>query len=172
MTELLQRQIANALWPHLVHRRWRGPRSTRKLSDHGQGQTFHPVCTAQIPKAPSMNDTITQTEAGAISVQTDTHHVVLFEEHYDRIIARAPETMRDDWRDAMDPRNGVPNPYTTDGRARTWDPFLTEGVYFMLRALVEAATVWPLHHDTPLELIRDEEVKPDETPCTTTLAFS
>ena len=159
MTDQLAREVANALWTPLVRKAWRGPRSTRKLSDYGFGQTFHPVCTATIPKAPSMNDTITQAEAGAISVQTDTHHVVLLQEHY-RLALRAHSThAREQWTDALDPLNDVPKPYTPDAREKNWDPFLTGHVYAVLLTLIHTATVWPLNHDTPLELIRDSDVR-------------
>ena len=160
MTEQLQRQIANALWRPLVKREWKGPRSTRKLSDHGQGQTFHPVCTATIPKSPSMNDTIVQADGmnAAISTQTETHHVVLMKHHYWRIVHEIPMSAFDDFGEATRPSNQVPKPYTSDAREKVWDPFLTPHVYATLDLLVAAATVWPLNHDTPPELIRDTEV--------------
>lgn len=165
MDETLAREVSNALWRPITRGLWRGPRSTRDLNDYGDKPTIHSIAGGTVPKAPSMNAIITQAEPGAISTQTLTHHVVLFQERYRHTIRTAPILAREDWNDAIDPRNAVPTPYVwqTDGTGakhliKTWDPYLVPHVYRILAILASLSTIWPLQHDTPRELIRDEEI--------------
>lgn len=173
----LRRLALNALWPDLLTRRWRGPHSSRRLSDYdGSAGKFKSIATATIPKAPSMNDTVRQGEAVGLAAVirpddrnglTYAHDVVLFREDFLSIARALPEDTRDDLARAIDHLNATPAPYAwqSDSRGndcliRVYDPYLTPAVYTALHAMIDRAVIWARTPARPVaeNLIRDEDV--------------
>lgn len=167
-----QRLAANALWSALRHNRWRGSTTTRRLSDYsGTVGKFKSIATATIPRAPSQSDTVRQGHGYAIAAivraddraGTRTTHLTLRRETYLEALHTHATAAREDWADALrhTPPALTPYSWARDGRpnadgertwylCKTWDPYLSPGVYGILHSLVAVAT-FPT-------LIEDDEV--------------
>ena len=177
-----QRLAANALWLKLRHDEWIGDVSYRRQGDHsGTAGKFKSVATATIARAPSMSDTIRQGHGYAIAaiIRPDdragnrTTHLTLRRQTYLEVLRTQPMAAREDWADALRhtppdlkpyswERGGRPN---DDGErawylCKTWDPYLTPGVYAILHALVAAATFPTLIEDDEVPVSSGPSVAP------------
>ena len=171
-----QRLITNALWRQLRDHRWRGPTSTRRLSDHGNQPPQRAITNGRIPRAPSLNDTIRQTSAQGIAaiIEPDernglkaTHYVVLYGATYNATITSMSTAARERWHDALRHATAAPYVWQKDGHAKPdapryhlikpFEPFFDASTYATLHALADAATTWTRTPGAP-ELIEDHEV--------------
>ena len=164
MTDQLAREVANALWRPLVRKAWKVNTSSRRLSDNGDTIPFASVCTASIPKARALSDTIGQ-GGDAIAAQAAGLHIVLFRHKYRTAIRSLGPEAYSEWKRAINPAYAPKEPYhrQTDGRGNThliriYDDFLTDNTYRILTRIAQSVTAWSVDSDAPLDLIRDHEV--------------
>ena len=164
-----QRLITNALWRQLRDHRWRGPTSTRRLSDHGNQPPQRAITNGRIPRAPSLNDTIRQNtpEALAATIHPDERnglpaplHICLWRKHYLEHLTPASQATREDLALAIVEKAADPYGWEVNGRGehhmlRTFEPFHTDRLIAFLLDLAAAASTWREDQDP---LISDSEV--------------
>lgn len=168
MTPTLERLIVNAIWRELRANRWRGPTSTRRLSDHGDRPNYRAIANGQTPRAPSLNDTIRQRapEALATTITPDHRnqlpaplHVCLWRHQYTHALEHASQATREDLALAIVERAPDPYAWDTNGRGehhlqRTYEPFHTNLLLALLHQLAQTAGTWREDED-PLITNRD-----------------
>ena len=170
MTDLTTERLkVNALWRQLRDQRWRGPTSTRRLSDHGNQPTQRAITNGRIPRAPSLNDTIRQRapQAIAATIHPDHRnnlpaplHICLWRKHYLDHLNAASQATREDLALAIVEKATDPYAWQTDGRGNThliraYEPFHTDRLIALLLDLAAAASTWREDEDP---LITDRDV--------------
>ena len=163
-----QRLITNALWRQLRDHRWRGPTSTRRLSDHGNQPPQRAITNGRIPRAPSLNDTIRQRapQAIAATIHPDHRnnlpaplHICLWRKHYLDHLNAASQATREDLALAIVEKATDPYAWSTargyTHLIRTYEPFITDRLLTFLHDLAAAASTWREDEDP---LITDRDV--------------
>lgn len=161
MTPTLERLIVVHLWRELKHKRWRGPSSTRRLSDLGDRPAFRAIANGQTPRAPSLDDTIRQStpEAIAATIQPDHRnalpaplHVVLWRTAFTNALTRTSQATREDLALAIHERAPDPYAWQADGRGNThmirvYEPFHSDRLLAFLHGLAQIAGTWSEDED-------------------------